>query len=90
LRLSLDSNILVYAADGEAGDRHAAALDLVDRAIGADCILTLQSLAEFFYVATRKAKLEPAEAADYVGDWRAVFPCAPPTRTPWPRRSRPA
>ena len=74
MRLSLDSNILVYAADSQAGARHDAALDLIARAIRADCILTLQSLAEFFYVATRKAKLEPAEAADYVGDWRAVFP----------------
>jgi predicted nucleic acid-binding protein len=74
LRLSLDSNILIYAADIEAGERHTVALDLVERALRGDCILTLQSLAEFFYVTTRKAKLEAPEAAGYVDDWRAAFP----------------
>lgn len=70
MRLSLDSNILVYAVDVDAGDRRIRALEIVDRALRADCVLTLQSLAEFFHVSTRKGKLRVSGAADLVADWR--------------------
>ncbi len=74
MRVTFDSNVLVYAADADAGDKHARAADLIARAAHGDCVLTLQSLAEFFYVATRKAGLDAAAAAAFVDDWRAVFP----------------
>ncbi len=73
MRVSFDSNILVYAIDARAGARHELAVDLIARAASADCIQTLQSLAEFFSVATRKGKLSPDEARDFVQDWRDVF-----------------
>jgi predicted nucleic acid-binding protein len=45
----------------------------MDRATAADCILTLQSLAEFFSAVTRKGKRSLADAAGFIADWRAVF-----------------
>ncbi len=74
MKVTFDSNILVYAADREAGEKHATAIGLTDRAMAADCILMLQSLAEFFHVITRKGKRTPADAKGFVDDWRAVFP----------------
>lgn len=74
MKVTFDSNILVYAADREAGEKHATAIGLTDRAMAADCVLMLQSLAEFFYVITRKGKRTPADAKGFVEDWQAVFP----------------
>ena len=74
MRLTFDSNILVYAADATAGDRHLGAVDLIARATGADCVQTLQSLSEFFSVATRKCGLPADQAMAFVDDWRTVFP----------------
>ena len=74
MRVTFDTNILVYAIDVDAGDKHETALDLIGRAVDGDCVLTPQSLAEFFFVATRKGRLDPALAPAFVEDWRAVFP----------------
>jgi predicted nucleic acid-binding protein len=74
VRVSFDTNILVYAADFNAGHRHPAAARLLELASRANCLLTLQTLCEFFNVATRKAKLAPAEVRGFVLDWREVFP----------------
>ena len=73
LRLTFDTNVLVYAVDLDAGDNYATALDLIARAARADCVLTLQSLSEFYHVSTRKALLDPVEAAAFVRDWHTVF-----------------
>ena len=74
MRVTFDSTILVYAVDADAGEKHSVSVDLIGRAADGDCVFTLQSLAEFFYVATRKASLDAAPAAAFVDDWRAVFP----------------
>ena len=74
MRVTFDSNILVYAVDTEAGAKRSTALDLIARAADADCVFILQSLAEFFFVATRKAGLHVAEGADFVNEWREIFP----------------
>jgi predicted nucleic acid-binding protein len=74
IRLTLDSNILVYAADRDAGARHVLAHRIVRRAADLDCVLTLQSLAEFFRVVTGKRGVQPTEAAAIVSAWRDVFP----------------
>ena len=73
MRLTFDSNILIYAIDLNAGDRHNAAAALIRRAARSDCVLTLQSLGEFFHVVTRKTKLSPVNAGLAVERWRAVF-----------------
>jgi len=73
VRVTLDSNILIYAVDNQAVTRHAAAADIVKRASQRDAILTLQSLCEFFHVATRKMGLSAINAEMAVDRWRAVF-----------------
>lgn len=75
-RFSLDTNILVYAVDRDAGARHERAKELVGRAARLDCVLTVQALAEFFHATTRKGLLEPAHAGAFVRDWLEVFPVA--------------
>ncbi len=74
MRLSLDANILVYAADNQAGKRHRIAVDLLRRAGRVDSFLTLQSLGEFFHVVTRKGKVAPTDAAILLESFRAAFP----------------
>jgi predicted nucleic acid-binding protein len=73
-RFTLDTNLLVYAVDRDAGERHYKATDIVDRAVDQDCVLTLQVLAEFFHAVTRKGKLPVADAAEQVKDWQMLFP----------------
>jgi predicted nucleic acid-binding protein len=73
-RFSLDANILVYAADLAAGERHERALEILDRAVRRDCVLTLQALAEFFHVTTRKRLVPRTDAAVQVRDWATGFP----------------
>ncbi|MFM9842092.1 MAG: PIN domain-containing protein [Dongiaceae bacterium] len=72
-RFTLDSNILVYAADSLAGARHGLAAELVVAAAAGDCVLSLQSLSEFFHAVTRKGKLDRKAAADQVMDWMTLF-----------------
>lgn len=76
-RATLDSNILVYALDRDAGGRHVTASKLVRRATGWDCVLILQALAEFFVAVTRKGKMPMEDAVAQLADWQALFPvCA--------------
>jgi predicted nucleic acid-binding protein len=77
-RVSLDSNILVYSVDRDAGSRHERAIEVVDRCVELDCVLALQALAEFYFVATRKGKMPHADAAAQVTDWQDLFPAALP------------
>ena len=74
MRFTLDANVLVYAVDRDAGTRHDFAAELVHDAARADCVLTLQSLAEFVNVTTRRRKRPVAEAAGFVDDWIANIP----------------
>ena len=75
-RFSIDTNILIYSIDKDAGTRHDQARVMVDRLADADCVLTLQALAEFFHAVTRKNKMPVAEAASMVCDWMELFPVA--------------
>jgi predicted nucleic acid-binding protein len=72
-RLTLDSNILIYAADRDAGERHELARALVARAARADCVLSIQALAEFFAVVTRKTSVPVAAAIAFIEGWAAMF-----------------
>ncbi len=73
-RITLDTNILVYAANADAGERHHLAIKVLERAIQCDCMLTLQSLSEFFAVVTRKGMLSSTLATDHVNELAEVFP----------------
>lgn len=78
----VDTNILLYAYDPDAGERHAVASSLVDRLWserrGA---LSVQVLQEFYVNATRKAAktIDPEQAADRLRSlsrWRVHSPLA--------------
>jgi len=73
-KFTLDTNILVYSIDRQSGDRHAQAIDLVERMSRCDCILTLQALCEFYNAVTRKDKMPKEEAQAQVRDWMILFP----------------
>ncbi len=75
-RFSVDTNILIYSIDQDAGTRHVHARAVMDRLPDADCVLTLQALAEFFHAVTRKNKMPADEAAAMVHDWMELFPVA--------------
>jgi len=75
-RFSLDTNILVYATDRDAGDKHDRALEIIARAARRPCILTIQALAEFYHATTRKGIVPRAEAAAQVRDWLELFQTA--------------
>jgi len=70
MRFTFDTNILVYAVDRDAGERHRIALDLVRCARGKDCVITLQALAELFRALTGKRKASPDQATEVVQMWR--------------------
>lgn len=75
-RFSLDTNILIYAVDRDAGDRHEQSKRLVGDAAKRDCVLTVQALAEFYHATTRKQLLDPSHARAFVQDWLRVFDIA--------------
>jgi len=75
-RFTLDTNILIYAVDRDAGMRHDDARTLIGQAAYADCVLTVQALAEFFHATTRKSLLSAELASQFVVDWLDVFPVA--------------
>jgi predicted nucleic acid-binding protein len=70
VRFTLDTNVLVYAIDKDAGDRHRIGLELARRARDKDCVITLQALAELFRTLTGKGKVKPATAIEIVQGWR--------------------
>lgn len=73
---TLDTNILVYAFDAQAGARHKKAMQIIEAMTKVDCILTLQSLSEFFNITTRKKLLSIDTASTYVDDLQNIFPVA--------------
>ena len=75
-RFTLDSNILVYALDRQAGERHRLASVIIDRAVLLDCCVTLQAISEFFAVCVRKRLVPIDEAMAQACDWLDMFPTA--------------
>ncbi len=76
-RFTLDTNILVYSVDRHAGTRQAQAAEVIERAAGCDCRLTLQAVSEFYAAVTRKGIVPAREAAGLAADWMELFPCVP-------------
>jgi len=75
-RYSMDTNILIYSIDSQAGERHLRAMEIMQEMMNSDCVLTLQSLAEFFNASTRKGKMPKQEAMAQINDWMLLFPIA--------------
>ena len=59
--------------DRDSGDRNAQSRELLVRVAERDSVLTVQVLAEFFHVTTRKRLLRPSLASAFVRDWLNVF-----------------
>lgn len=78
-RISLDTNILVYALDMDAGNRHDLALEIMDRAVYHNCIIPLQALNEFYSVVTRKHNMPSGDADAQIRDWMSLFSVVPAT-----------
>ena len=72
-RFTLDSNILVYATDRRDSARHDAAIEIIARAANRDCMIMVQTFAEFFHVVTRKGFVPRVEAAAQVHRWATAF-----------------
>lgn len=77
-RVTLDASIMVYSVDAADRERHQSARRVLRLAARHDCVVVLQALAEFYYVVTRKAKLEPLQARSQLHDLRTLFPLVLP------------
>ena len=71
-RLTLDANVLVYAAD-RLDRRCTAAREIIRRAALSDCILTVQAMGEFFAVVIRKRIIARLDAMTLFEEWSALF-----------------
>jgi predicted nucleic acid-binding protein len=73
-KVTVDTNLLVYAIDTADRNKHRTVHTLLDTLVEQDTIVSLQALAEFFHVVTRKGRLSKEEARVRIGDWQALFP----------------
>jgi predicted nucleic acid-binding protein len=71
--IAVDTNILVYAADAGAGDRHQEAKGLLKHVIARGALmLPLQVLGEFCHTALKKLLFEAEQVERFVIAWGAV------------------
>jgi predicted nucleic acid-binding protein len=71
--MAIDTNILVYASDAGAGDRHFVAKAVLKQAIArGTLILPIQVLGEFCHVAVRKVGHDMQKVEEFVLAWSAV------------------
>jgi predicted nucleic acid-binding protein len=78
--VTLDTNILIYSIDSDAGAKQYQALELIETtAIQQNGVLTLQTLSEFYFASTRKNKMPPSEAKAQIEDWQILFPIILPS-----------
>lgn len=75
MTICFDTTVFGYAIDATAGRRHVIAVDLVERALGsAETVLVLQTLDEFYTMATRKLETAPDDARSFLTGLRAALP----------------
>jgi predicted nucleic acid-binding protein len=73
-RITLDTNILIYAVDKDAGKKHERAIEVIDQAIFLDSVLTLQVLCEFYAATTKKRYAQHEEVIIFIKGWMEMFP----------------
>lgn len=78
-RFSLDANVLFYVFDAAERSRQETAIQIVGRARALDCILTVQTVGEFYWAASRKLSVPRTILADQADNWMTVFPVVMPT-----------
>jgi predicted nucleic acid-binding protein len=74
IKFSFDTNVLIYAADADTGDKHSVARDIIRQAVreGKGAI-TEQSTIEFLSAARRKLSMPFDEAVEYVESLLNLF-----------------
>lgn len=72
-RWTVDTSILIYGVDRDAGEKHELARHLIGGIAKHSGILTVQALGEFYHATTRKNLLPTEIAQQFIDDWRAVF-----------------
>lgn len=77
MRLTIDTNILVYALDGLDPLKQSIAADLLLRVTDGDMVITTQVLAEFLAVVRRKLPHMATVAIDQVARIATLFPPVP-------------
>jgi predicted nucleic acid-binding protein len=84
----VDTNILIYAHDGGAGEKQVRSVALITRLAEEETgALSIQVLTEFYWAATRKLGMAGKEAEDIIADlrlWTFICPgtpmsCVPPS-----------
>ena len=78
-RFGLDSNILVYAVEADAGERGRRSSLIIQRAVATRrCVLTLQNIGEFYHVCARERKAPSEAVARRAADYCQLFPILEP------------
>jgi predicted nucleic acid-binding protein len=73
--VTFDTNVLAYATAQAPPGKVQRARDLIARGMqGGACLLLLQTLGEFAYVAMRKARMPVDDIHALINVWRAVLP----------------
>lgn len=72
-KFTIDTNILVYSVDRQAGERHEKAIELMEEMVNRDVVLTLQALSEFYSAVTRKNKMPHKDAQAQINDWMILY-----------------
>ena len=72
-KVTIDTNLLVYAIDTADLNKHQAVHTLLDTLAELDTVVSVPALAEFFHVVTRRGRLSTGEARDRIEDWQALF-----------------
>lgn len=73
MRITLDTNILVYAEGVNGAAMKKAALDLIRALPVGSAVLPAQTIAELFQVLVRKAKRTPSQARASILTWCDAF-----------------
>ncbi len=77
MRFTLDSNVLIYAADARDRVRQAVAIEILRRAARKNCVLVPQALSEFFHATTRKGIVPRVDAMAQLRRWVLIFEISP-------------
>ena len=72
-RYTLDTNILFYAIDLDAGEKHRVASEIVAAADHRQAVLTLQSLGELYNAISRKRPSRMVHVQDFVAKSAILF-----------------
>ncbi len=76
-RFTFDTNILIYAVNTDAPEKHQIASSLLEAATQKDCLLTLQAIGEFFNATRRKGLASMDEVITITRVWQQIFTVVP-------------